>query len=151
MEGARQTTSGFGFVLCKAKCTMFVTVQNGGSTGTGLFALDAAIGQVLWRQKISDEYDWSNAAYENGTVFVVDYGGMVSAFDPATGAIKWQTQLTDGICWFLGSAAIGGLYRYVSIGAVVAFSMAAELAAIPFFLRAGQLLRGGLGADPATD
>ena len=39
-----------------------------------------------------------------------------------------------GVCWFLGSAAIGGLYT-VSHGAVVAFSVAAELAAIPFFLR----------------
>jgi predicted MFS family arabinose efflux permease len=48
-----------------------------------------------------------------------------------------------GIFWFLGSAAIGGLYRFVSIGAVVAFSMAAELAAIPFFLRVRQLIRAG--------
>jgi predicted MFS family arabinose efflux permease len=47
-----------------------------------------------------------------------------------------------GIFWFLGSAAIGGLYT-VSRGAVVAFSMAAELAAIPFFLRVRQLTQGG--------
>ncbi|HYT79645.1 MAG TPA: MFS transporter [Actinomycetota bacterium] len=42
-----------------------------------------------------------------------------------------------GIFWFLGSAAIGGLYT-VSLGAVVAFCMLAELAAIPFFLRVRQ-------------
>jgi MFS family permease len=47
-----------------------------------------------------------------------------------------------GIFWFLGSTAIGGLYT-VSRGAVVAFSIAAELAAIPFFLRARQLIRTG--------
>src|SRR5207249_1833411 len=45
-----------------------------------------------------------------------------------------------GVAWFLGSAAIGGLYT-VSHGAVVAFSVAAELAAIPFFLRVRKRLR----------
>jgi MFS family permease len=38
-----------------------------------------------------------------------------------------------GVWWFLGSAAIGGLYT-VSIVAVVAFSMVAELAAIPLLV-----------------
>jgi predicted MFS family arabinose efflux permease len=38
-----------------------------------------------------------------------------------------------GVAWFLGSAAIGGLYT-VSTGAVVAYSVAAELCALPFFL-----------------
>ena len=37
-----------------------------------------------------------------------------------------------GVSWFLGSAAIGILYDH-SISAVIAFSLAAELAAIPFF------------------
>ena len=46
-----------------------------------------------------------------------------------------------GIAWFLGSAAIGGLYT-VSRGAVVVFSIAAELAAVPFFLRVRQLTQG---------
>jgi MFS family permease len=44
-----------------------------------------------------------------------------------------------GIFWFLGSLAIGGLLE-VSTGAVVAFCMVAELAAIPFFLRARRLV-----------
>jgi MFS family permease len=47
-----------------------------------------------------------------------------------------------GISWFLGSVAIGGLYT-VSVRAVVAFSIAAELAAIPFFLRVRQKVRAG--------
>ncbi len=45
-----------------------------------------------------------------------------------------------GIFWFLGSAAIGGLYT-VSIGGVVAFSMVAQLAAVPVFLRVTEQLR----------
>ena len=39
-----------------------------------------------------------------------------------------------GIAWFLGSVAIGALFS-LSLGAVVAFAMIAELAAIPFILR----------------
>jgi hypothetical protein len=38
-----------------------------------------------------------------------------------------------GVFWFLGSAAIGILYER-SINAVIAFSVVAELAAIPLFL-----------------
>jgi MFS family permease len=45
-----------------------------------------------------------------------------------------------GISWFLGSVAIGGLYT-ASVRAVVVFSIAAELAAIPFFLRVRQQFR----------
>jgi MFS family permease len=39
-----------------------------------------------------------------------------------------------GLFWFLGSAAIGGLYDF-SIPAAVAFCVVAEFAAIPFFLK----------------
>ena len=38
-----------------------------------------------------------------------------------------------GIAWFLGSAAIGGLYT-LSLGALVAFSLVAELGAIPLVI-----------------
>jgi MFS family permease len=42
-----------------------------------------------------------------------------------------------GVAWFLGSAAMGFLYD-VSIPAIVAFSVAAELLALPFFLKAAR-------------
>jgi MFS family permease len=48
-----------------------------------------------------------------------------------------------GVFWFLGSAAIGGLYT-VSIHSVVVFSVLAELAAIPFFWRVRQMSQGPL-------
>jgi MFS family permease len=44
-----------------------------------------------------------------------------------------------GLFWFLGSALIGVLYD-VSIPALIVFSVAAEILAIPFFLRAGRTL-----------
>jgi len=45
-----------------------------------------------------------------------------------------------GLFWCLGSALIGFLYD-ISIFAVVAFSIAAQLGAIPFFLKAATTLR----------
>ncbi|HYT79575.1 MAG TPA: hypothetical protein VEQ37_10035 [Actinomycetota bacterium] len=48
-----------------------------------------------------------------------------------------------GVSWFLGSVPIGFLYQFVSAGAAVAFCIAAELAAIPFFLRVRQRIRAG--------
>jgi MFS-type transporter involved in bile tolerance (Atg22 family) len=42
-----------------------------------------------------------------------------------------------GVCWFLGSAVIGILYD-ISLPAVIAFSLVAELAAIPLFILVGR-------------
>ncbi|MFN2489258.1 MAG: MFS transporter [Actinomycetota bacterium] len=50
---------------------------------------------------------------------------------------------TYGVAWFLGSAAIGGLLA-VSIPAVIAFSVLAEIAAIPLFLRTRRLFNVNL-------
>ncbi len=44
-----------------------------------------------------------------------------------------------GVFWFLGSALIGFLYD-ISLAALIAFSVAAELAAIPFFFRAARAI-----------
>jgi MFS family permease len=40
-----------------------------------------------------------------------------------------------GVAWFAGSALIGALYAFVSLGAVVGFAVVAQLAAIPLLLR----------------
>jgi MFS family permease len=47
-----------------------------------------------------------------------------------------------GIFWFLGSAAIGFLYD-VSLPAVIAFCVVTQIAAVPIFVRVGQLARAG--------
>src|SRR5581483_1370790 len=47
-----------------------------------------------------------------------------------------------GAFWFVGSVIIGALYT-LSIGAAVAFCVAAELAAIPFFVRVAKIARSG--------
>ena len=43
-----------------------------------------------------------------------------------------------GLCWFLGSAAMGWLYD-TSLTALVIFSVAAQLAAVPVLLWVGKL------------
>jgi MFS family permease len=48
-----------------------------------------------------------------------------------------------GVFWFLGSAAIGILYD-LSVPAVVAFCVAAEIAAVPLFIRVGRHYRANL-------
>jgi len=45
-----------------------------------------------------------------------------------------------GVSWFLGSALIGVLFD-VSVGWLVAFSVAAQLAAVPVLLLTGRTVR----------
>jgi hypothetical protein len=42
-----------------------------------------------------------------------------------------------GVCWFVGSAMIGILYD-ISLPALIAFSLVAELAAIPLLILVGR-------------
>jgi predicted MFS family arabinose efflux permease len=56
---------------------------------------------------------------------------------------------TYGISWFLGSALIGFLYDH-SLNAVVAFSVAAELAAIPFFFVAARNIHKNKAKESKT-
>ena len=53
-----------------------------------------------------------------------------------------------GVFWFLGSWLLGVLYD-VSIPAMVAVSVAAQLAAIPLYLRSAKLHRAGLKGENA--
>ncbi|HET6770501.1 MAG TPA: PQQ-binding-like beta-propeller repeat protein [Actinomycetota bacterium] len=98
---------------------IFVTVANPDSYGTMLFALDAADGRELWSRSISGTYFWSNAAYDGGRVFVVNFDGVLSAFDAVTGALNWQIQLpgqyafsspptADSGVVYVGGAGSGG-------------------------------------------
>src|SRR5579859_1960821 len=103
---------------------VFVTVANSSQSDTTLYALDEATGATLWSQVIKSatgiNYPWSNAAYDNGTVFVQDYGGDLRAFDAASGTLRWTVTLAgeyafssppvaDGGQVFTGGAGSGGL------------------------------------------
>ena len=74
----------------------FITTYTG-SGGSSLYALSLASGQTLWGP--GSFTNIANAAYDAGTVFVVNetgtsYGNaQVQAYDAATGNLKWSTVL----------------------------------------------------------
>lgn len=58
--------------------------------GTSLYALSLATGAVVWGPiTIPGTYAFSAAAYDHGTVFVVNFDGTVRAVDAATGSSVW--------------------------------------------------------------
>src|ERR1041384_7156100 len=73
---------------------VFVTVANNGSYGTQLYALNLRSGETIWQKAISGTYYWSNAAYDNGSLFVVNFDGLLqaSAAD-SVGTPEWSKQL----------------------------------------------------------
>jgi outer membrane protein assembly factor BamB len=106
---------------------VFVTVQGPyGNTGSSppkwIYALDENTGATLWSRSISGTYGFATAAYDNGTVFVLNYDGLLQGFDAATGTPGLSVQLTgqygfdspptaaNGIVYVLGAGYGGTLY-----------------------------------------
>src|SRR5436190_1782718 len=50
-----------------------------------LYALDSHTGQIVWSRGVPNTYDWANAAYENGRIFVLSYDGVLTACNAANG------------------------------------------------------------------
>lgn len=79
-----------------AEGRVFVTVGSIGDLGTTLYALDAHTGAMLWEPVFMPGSEaWSNAAYDRGKVFVINFEGNVRAFDAATGALLWSIQVSQ--------------------------------------------------------
>jgi outer membrane protein assembly factor BamB len=106
-------------LIADGKVFVTVVTNPGGSYGTTLYALDQATGATLWSQAITGAFWWSNAAYDAGRVFVVNYNGLLRAFDAASGAPAWAVQLpgqgsftspptADGGMVYTGGAGNGG-------------------------------------------
>jgi len=105
---------------------VFVTVANA-SSGTTLFALNAANGGLLWSFNLSGSFRWSGLCYENGRVFAVNGSGLLRAFDGTSGSVIWQAQLpgqfvfsspptvSDGVI-YAGGAGSGGTVYAVNAG-----------------------------------
>ena len=75
---------------------VFVTVADSSNYGTDLYALDAQTGHVVWGPtELGGTYYWSALTYEYGTLFALNEGGVLRAFDAATGTERWNEQLPD--------------------------------------------------------
>jgi outer membrane protein assembly factor BamB len=98
------------------------TRRNGGGSGTRIRAIDIATGMTAWAHSLRGSYFWSNAAYDGGRVFVVNFDGRLSAFDAATGVKVWGEHLpgqyafsapptaSDGTIYVGGAGSGGTLY-----------------------------------------
>jgi outer membrane protein assembly factor BamB len=93
-----------------ADSKVFVTVANTNGYGTKLYALDETTGHVVWGPiAINGTYNWSNAAYENGKVFVVNFDGLMSAFNAADGTLAWSTKLPGQYAFSSPPTALKGI------------------------------------------
>ena len=97
---------------------IFVTVAyNNPSYAAKLYALDEANGATLWGPvDLSGTYPWSNAAYDAGRVFAVNFDGVLRAFDAASGALLWSKQLPGQYSFNSPPTASGGVVYVVGAG-----------------------------------
>jgi outer membrane protein assembly factor BamB len=109
-----------------AEGKVFVTVRGIPEIGQGvpLFAIDATDGSVAWGPvEITGNYFRAGTAYEDGRLFVINFEGLLRAFDADTGKIVWSSDLpeqtyavssmptaVDGVVYVVGAGAGGTLY-----------------------------------------
>jgi outer membrane protein assembly factor BamB len=72
---------------------VFVTAGNPAT----LYALDQSTGTTVWSQQPPNPSTWldGSATYDNGRVFWVGIGGVMTAYDAATGTQLWSTSLPN--------------------------------------------------------
>ena len=98
---------------------MFVTTNappSGQNYGTTLYALDEVTGNVAWGPTpIPGTYAFSGTAYDNDTVFVLNFDGVLSSFNATTGTPGWSVQLHNLGYAISPPTAINGIV-YVNTG-----------------------------------
>ena len=78
--------------------------------GTQLHALDLVTGNVAWGPvAIANSARWSGLAYDHGKVFVINYDGILTAFDAVTGIIGWSVQLQGQSVFSSPPTAVNGI------------------------------------------
>lgn len=130
---------------------IIVTVGNSWPhNGSQLYAMDLKSGNILWQKLIGGLYWWSNAAYDNGTVFLANYVGEVQAYDATTGITRWMRRVPKQQFYsFTPPVAANG--RLLAIGSYVGVNL------YSFAENTGSLLwtdffsDGGVGVPALTD
>jgi outer membrane protein assembly factor BamB len=101
-----------------------------------LIALDEHTGTTIWSASVG--YTFANAAYDSGKVFVVDYDGVMKAFDAATGTLLWSVSLpnqssftspptaANGIVFTGGAGSGGTVYAVNETNGAVLWTMPVE-------------------------
>jgi outer membrane protein assembly factor BamB len=121
-----------------AQGLVFVTTTTKNNYGTTLMALDEDTGMTVWSTPISGTYYFANAAYDSGKVFVVNFDGLMKAFDAATGTLLWSVDLPDqyaftspptaanGIVYAGGAGSGGTVYAVNETNGAVLWTMGVE-------------------------
>ena len=104
---------------------VFVTsVSDTGSPyGTRLYAFDAQTGAQLWTPiELPGTYRWSALTYDGGTLFALNFDGLLRTFSATTGLPGWSVQLpgqyafsaaptaSNGVVYVSGAGSGGTLY-----------------------------------------
>jgi outer membrane protein assembly factor BamB len=76
-----------------AEGNVFVSVGNVGTYGSVFYALNEKTGGTIWSESIPGTYFTSLAAYDGGNVFVLNFDGVLRAFQALTGTPLWQVQV----------------------------------------------------------
>jgi outer membrane protein assembly factor BamB len=120
-----------------AQGLVFVTVSTTDSTEL-LMAFDEVTGNQVWSAIVSGLFEFANAAYDSGKVFVVNGGGVMKAFDAATGNPLWSVNLpgqsfftspptaTGGIVFTGGAGSGGTLYAVDETNGAVLWTASVE-------------------------
>jgi outer membrane protein assembly factor BamB len=72
---------------------VFVTVEHTDTSGTTLYALDAATGATDWSVGLAGTFGFSALAYDGRRVFALNADGVLTAFAAATGHQLWSVQM----------------------------------------------------------
>jgi outer membrane protein assembly factor BamB len=121
-----------------AQGLVFITTTTENNYGTILMALDEHTGTTVWSKVISGTYYFANATYDSGKVFVVNFDGLMKAFDAATGNLLWSVNLPDqyaftsppttanGIVYTGGAGGGGTVYAVDETNGAVLWTMPVE-------------------------
>lgn len=107
---------------------VFVLVQNSGTSGSVLYALNASTGTTDWSAGISSTFGFAALAYDGRRLFVLSDDGQLTAFIASSGHQAWTMQLPgqsqftapptayDGVVYAAGSGEGGTLYAVSETG-----------------------------------
>jgi outer membrane protein assembly factor BamB len=93
-----------------AQGLVFVTTATMGNTNA-IMALDENTGATIWSADVTSMFGaaFVNAAYDSGKVFVVNYDGLMKAFDAASGTLLWSVNLPDQFFFTSPPTAVNGM------------------------------------------
>jgi outer membrane protein assembly factor BamB len=78
-----------------AQGLVIVTSSRKVFNGSRITAFDQATGSEVWSRNLTGTYTFSNAAYDQGKIFVINFDGLLRTLDAATGKALWSVKLPD--------------------------------------------------------